>query len=74
MPWPLRLLELADGSTVELLMSGCVDPEIEHNYNHHGTCWTNQTVTLRWYSGSQHAQLDLRLAIRRELKKVSYLV
>lgn len=53
---------------VDLVMSGCVDPELY--------CYmTNQLAVLHWYSESQHSQLDLRLAIRRELKKVSpYLV
>ena len=69
-PWPLRLLDLRgegeeweDGVMVDLVISGCVDSE-RHPY------WTNQCILLHWYCGSLHSQLDLRLAIRKELKKV----
>ena len=70
MPWPLRLLELGDGAGVELVVSGCVDPEMCH-YSDTEPCKTNHSLLLRWYCGSQHCQLDLRLAIRRHLKEVS---
>ena len=66
LPWPVRVCEWREG-IVELVMSGCVDMEL-------GTAGcvhlTNQSATLHWYCHSDHCKLDLRLAIRKELKKV----
>ena len=73
-PWPMRLVEWEGGDggghgvvVVELVMAGGVDSEMKCSQCYH----TNHSAILRWQRGSQHAKLDLRLAIRRELKKVS---
>ena len=67
LPWPVRLLEWNDDVLVELLIAGCVDGELNYfSYWHQ----TNQSASLRWQRCSEYCKLDLRLAIRKELKKV----
>ena len=62
LPWPTRVLEVGS-CVVELVMSGGVDLEA-------GPSTTNHSATLHWHCEGEHSKLDLRVAIRRELKKV----
>ena len=62
LPWPVRVLEVG-GCVVELVMSGGVDLEACPST-------TNHSATLHWHRDGEHSKLDLRVAIRKELKKV----
>ena len=63
LPWPVRVLEVGE-CEVELVLASCIDKDDLKSA-------TKQSAILHWYCRGEHCKLDIRVAIRRELKKVN---